>query len=287
MAGRDGHVPAVSIGMPVFNAEGTVGEALEALLDQTFADIEVVLSDNASSDATGEICRRYAARDTRIRYFRQPHNMGAGTNFRYVLGESRGTYFMWAAADDRWLPTFVERNFEVLAARPDVVLSVSRVRLDSGDWHRPGYAGTFPIQGTYRHRLRQYLRDPGANSRFYGCYRREEIAAAAAAVGTDFPAADWAMIVALLRLGSHHEVPETLMVRGNRGYSIRPLSEQVRRAGLRFPESELPLWRFTRWFLGHVPRGDALACLDLLVYWNLRFSYRLQKSRLRRSFGMA
>ena len=94
--------PKVSIGMPVYNGGKYIREALDSLLAQTFTDFELIISDNASIDETPTICRRYAARDPRIRYVRQRENCGYMANFHFVLDEAGGGYFMWAAADDRW-----------------------------------------------------------------------------------------------------------------------------------------------------------------------------------------
>lgn len=95
-------IPQVSIGMPVYNGEKFLREALESVCAQTFTDFELIISDNASTDSTEAICREYAAKDKRIRYVRQPANFGAKANFEYVLDEALGTYFMWLGDDD-WL----------------------------------------------------------------------------------------------------------------------------------------------------------------------------------------
>ena len=101
-------VPQVSIGMPVYNGEPFIREALDSLLAQTFTDFELIISDNASTDGAEAICREYAAKDKRIRYVRQAENRGAAANFQFVLDEAVGEYFMWAAADDVWRPEFIE-----------------------------------------------------------------------------------------------------------------------------------------------------------------------------------
>jgi glycosyltransferase involved in cell wall biosynthesis len=90
----------VSIGMPVYNAEKSIRRALDSILNQTFTDFELIISDNASTDATEAICREYAKTDDRISYLRQPKNCGAPTNFNRVLHKACGEYFMWAACDD-------------------------------------------------------------------------------------------------------------------------------------------------------------------------------------------
>lgn len=115
--------PRVSIGMPVFEAGVGLGTALDGLLSQTFGDFELVISDNASSDDTEEICRAYAAEDPRIRYHRQDVNVGAIPNFNNVLELARGEYFMWAAHDDRWEPRYVERMVGLLDRDPGAVLA--------------------------------------------------------------------------------------------------------------------------------------------------------------------
>lgn len=111
--------PRVSIGMPVYNGARYVPEALDSLLGQTFADFELVISDNASTDGTEEVCRAYAARDPRIRYVRQPGNIGAVANFRYVLEQARGEFFMWAAHDDQWDSSFLSASTAILDCDAD------------------------------------------------------------------------------------------------------------------------------------------------------------------------
>ena len=114
--------PRVSIGMPVFNGENFLPEALDALLDQTFGDFELLISDNASTDRTEAICRDYAARDPRIRYYRSEENLGPARNFNLLVERAEGTYFKWAAHDDICAPTFLERSVDVLDQDPSVVL---------------------------------------------------------------------------------------------------------------------------------------------------------------------
>ena len=131
-----GRTPTASIGMPVFNGAKYIREALDALLNQTFTDFELIISDNASTDATGEICEEYAHRDRRIRYVRQPRNLGPIANFQYVLSKAQGRYFMWAACDDRWASTFLERTAAILEGDPGCGLAFCNVierNLESGE----------------------------------------------------------------------------------------------------------------------------------------------------------
>jgi glycosyltransferase involved in cell wall biosynthesis len=114
--------PRVSVGMPLYNAERYLEEALESLLGQTFDDFELVISDNASTDRTGDICRAYATKDERIKYFCMRRNYGVIDNFNTVFRLSTGEYFKWAAGDDVCGRDFLLRAVEVLEQDPSTVL---------------------------------------------------------------------------------------------------------------------------------------------------------------------
>ena len=126
--GKESITPTVSIGMPVYNCEAFIREAIDSLLAQTFSEFELIISDNASTDATEAICREYAARDLRIRYIRQEANLGAAGNFKFVLDEAIGEYFMWAAGDDKCESKFLDRLLSVLKENKDIVLAMSDVK---------------------------------------------------------------------------------------------------------------------------------------------------------------
>jgi len=97
----------VSIGMPVYNGEKCIRRAIDSLLAQDYENFELIVSDNASTDGTWQICQEYTAKDTRIRLNLNKKNLGARANFQLVLDLAQGPYFMWAAADDYWYPEFV------------------------------------------------------------------------------------------------------------------------------------------------------------------------------------
>jgi hypothetical protein len=127
-----GAAPAVTIGIPVYNGERYLEEAIRSVLAQTREDLELVISDNASTDRTGEICADYAARDSRVRYFRNPANLGAAPNYNIVFEHARGRFFKWLAHDDCLTPTYVAKTTGVLEARPDVILCNSVVAYIDG-----------------------------------------------------------------------------------------------------------------------------------------------------------
>lgn len=115
--------PRLSIGLPVYNGERYIGGSIESLLGQSYADFELIISDNASSDGTGDICRRYAREDGRIRYLRQPHNIGLAPNHNVVFAASRGELFKWAAADDLYARDLLKRCVDALDEHPEIVLA--------------------------------------------------------------------------------------------------------------------------------------------------------------------
>ena len=117
--------PKVSVGMPVFNGEETIAAAIESVLDQSFVDFELIISDNASTDGTADICNEFANLDRRIKYYRQEDNIGPVNNFQFVLDKSIGEYFLWAAADDLRHRNAFSLSVEVLDSANDIGLVFS------------------------------------------------------------------------------------------------------------------------------------------------------------------
>lgn len=172
--------PVVSIGMPVYNGERFIREALDSLLVQSFADFELIISDNASTDATESICRNYAEQDSRIRYIRQRENLGALPNFQFVLKEACGEYFMWAACDDMW-----DRNFiMLLCSRLEETEGCSvfgrLLQIDeySQPIEHPAADNSFHFTGSYLKRRISFFVEfegKGKANLFYSLFRREAL----------------------------------------------------------------------------------------------------------------
>jgi len=119
-------IPLVSIGLPVYNGERFIAGAIDSLLAQDYAQIELIVSDNASTDRTPEICREYAAKDPRVHYHCNSTNLGVIKNFNQVFELASGDYFMWAGDHDLRAPTFISRCMEIMVADPSVVLCCSQ-----------------------------------------------------------------------------------------------------------------------------------------------------------------
>jgi len=177
--------PLVSIGMPVYNGERFIRQAVDSLLAQDYENFELIISDNASTDGTWEICQEYAARDCRIKIYSNDRNLGAVANFQIVLTMARGPYFMWAAADDLWKPGFISELVGLLEAAPSAVLAMCRAEKIDYDGLTiklgPLYLTTTGI--TRPERLR-YFAQHASGWLFHGLYRMK-IARAASSVFLD------------------------------------------------------------------------------------------------------
>ena len=117
--------PRLTIGLPVYNGEKYIAESLDALLGQSYTDFELIISDNASTDRTGDICRQYEKQDSRVRYVRQPQNIGLAPNHNFVVYEARGELFKWASNDDLYACDLLKLCIEALDEYPQVVLAHS------------------------------------------------------------------------------------------------------------------------------------------------------------------
>lgn len=126
-------MPKVSIGLPVYNGGAYLRETLDAMLGQSFEDFEIIICDNASADDTEAICRHYTAIDSRIRYIRNPINIGAIKNHNFCFKLATGAYFKWNGHDDICLPTYLEKCVAVLDNDPSIVLCQTRTRWIDAD----------------------------------------------------------------------------------------------------------------------------------------------------------
>ena len=205
--------PPVSIGLPVYNGGRYLAQTLDGLLRQTFEDFELIICDNASADATEEICRSYAARDRRIRYVRNRTNLGAAGNYGLAFHLSSGEYFKWSTCDDVCAPEFVARCAEVLDREPTVVLAYPRTRIINehsevvsdfaDDLHLPS--------DSPGERFRQFLRCYRLSNAIYGLIRSRELKHTALLgryIGSDVN-----LMAELTLHGKFWEVPDFLFYR--------------------------------------------------------------------------
>lgn len=258
--------PLVSIGVPVYNEEARLGAAVGELLRQTHANLEVIISDNASMDRTESVGRELAESDPRVRYVRQAQNLGAAGNFRFVLHEAEGDYFMWAAADDSREPTFVAENLARLLADDEAVMSISQVQWVVDGVPGGSAPGTAPLVGTARENVRDYLRTARDNSRFYGLFRRGVLVASYP--NDDFFALDLATMLGTLRFGTHAELDRVLMRRGRN--DAESYIHQVDVSNAPGFDRWFPMAPFTRYVVRQKTVPLSAAAIAMLT---IRFAY--------------
>lgn len=210
--------PVVSIGMPVYNSAALISRALDSMLNQSFADFELIISDNASTDRTAEICKAYAAKDSRIRYVRQPTNIGAIKNFEFVLNEAVGEFFMWVADDDLRSEGFLEANLEVMRHDETCVFAASPHCLE-GDEGDPDKWRKFSLEGDTYERISAFFDDAWVSQGcFYALIRRKYLIGHPELFG-DHLAFDWAVNIHLLTHGSFKRAKKEWIKIGCNGMS--------------------------------------------------------------------
>ena len=206
--------PRVSIGLPVFNGERYLSEALSSLLAQDYTDFELVIGDNGSTDATEEICRAAVAGDPRVRYLRSDVNHGAAWNYNRVFNASTGGYFRWACYDDLVAPAHLGRCVDVLdAAGPEVVVAFTQTTLIDEHGHPVGdYDEDFDASDPRTHvRVARIVRHLVLSNVLFGLVRREVMQKTQ--LHGAYPTADWALILEWAMQGSFVQVPERLFFR--------------------------------------------------------------------------
>lgn len=173
--------PQVSIGMPVYNGEKYIREALNSLLAQSFTDFELIISDNASLDKTELICREYLQKDSRIQYIRQEKNLGASNNFEFVLNKAKGKYFMWAAHDDVFFPFHLEKllnlhfsgDFVLVASQPVYIEIKTKRRFYL---HKiPSSIFSSDKKNTFLQYMSLHHWDYGKATVIYGLYKKDKM----------------------------------------------------------------------------------------------------------------
>ncbi|MGN9845710.1 glycosyltransferase family 2 protein [Nonomuraea sp. H19] len=240
----------VSVGLPVYNGADRVEKVISSVLAQDHANIELVICDNASTDRTEEVCRDWAATDSRIVYHRQPVNIGQIPNFSDAIRRARGEFYRWAG-DDNWLaPTYVSRCLEVFAADERLLLVTTQQAYTGPD----GSTRTAPYTGTgyladdpvdrFAESLRMLNEDPFAMDPLYALMRRERIMRVDR--GRVMLREDEIFAARMALAGPWGHVPEIL---AGRDWEVQHLADIARKIGA-------PAW--------HVRVATLLQCAELL-----------------------
>jgi glycosyltransferase involved in cell wall biosynthesis len=206
------HLPLVTIGIPAFNSARYVRRSIESLIGQNYPNLQIVVSDDGSTDDTPSVCDEMARTDARIEVHRRSH-LGERRNFNAVLSAARGPYFMWAADHDVWDSRYVSACVAALEAHPKAVLACSHTMLIDEDGGELGVMDDeLDIdQPEPLDRYRALIWRLRWCNAIYGVMRREAAAATGGYGST--PSPDHLVLAKLALQGSFVQLPETLFFR--------------------------------------------------------------------------
>lgn len=209
-------LPKLTIGLPVRNGEKTLRLVIENILNQTFRDFQLIISDNCSIDSTSNICKEYQKKDSRIIFFSHKKNIGGAKNFKYVFSKAKTEYFCWAAADDLRSNNFLEDNINFLEHNLNYVASASPNRFDNDDSKR---LISFDIVGSLEKKIKIFFGNCwNSHGIFYAIFRRKDLIGCDA-LGKDFFGMDWAINLFLIKKGNIHRSKNSYIIFGSEGTS--------------------------------------------------------------------
>ncbi len=267
----------VTIGLPVFNGENFLSDALDSLVAQEYRDIEIVVVDNGSTDSTPQILSRYAAMDERIRVERSDRNRGAAWSFNRTFELARGEYFTWCSHDDVYLPGFISACVDVLKADPGVSVVVSSAAMIDSEGSIIGPIEDFDLCTSPDPVVRGWdiMSRLSRCLHVFGVTRTQEMARTRL-IGA-YSSSDKTTLFELALIGRFALVPEVLF--HNREHperSMRAHGEQARDREAWFDPARagrvtLPWWRL----LVEYERSLRLSDLGARDRWRLRIRYPL------------
>lgn len=256
-----GELPKISIGVPVYNGAATIDQVLTSILSQTLKELEVIISDNASTDGTAEICQKFASTDGRVKYVRQATNIGSGANFEFVMNAARSPLFMWAASDDLRSDNFLMQSSLLLDEHPEAVTATSMVRLDS---ETDDQRLATPLAEAHAHeRIVKFLDVCWrSHALFYGVHRLEHLKTYAG-FQDGFVASDWALVSHMAIQGKMLVSEHSLMIVGTSGLSNSSRKwSALRRSRIEFL---VPLYQYSRRLVRWTRRFPANAQVQIAL----------------------
>lgn len=265
------------MGLPVFNGEPFLAEAIDCLLRQTFKDLELIICDNASTDKTEEICRERAARDSRVRYYRNETNIGAMKNFNKVVSLAQGRYFKWAAHDDVHDETCVERCVEILEKEPGVVLVYARAQDidENGALLKKKFYGLRVDSADAPTRFKDLIRNDYTCEAIFGLMRLQDLLLTP--LLSNYADCDRVLLAEIGLAGRFYEIPEYLFIhREHKNRSVRQFKDRQKRSAWFDPsKAGRPAFPYTREFWGYVAAirraklssGDRGRCYGSMARW--------------------
>jgi glycosyltransferase involved in cell wall biosynthesis len=259
--------------MPVYNSSATLAPAIKSMLAQSYTNFELIISDNASSDDTADICRYFASIDNRVQFHQQSHNIGGISNFNYVLSKCTGKFFMWAAGDDLRTTKFLEESVVALLRDNRLVASTSPNRLENNS-----EIIKFGLYGDRFQRFNFFLQNSYKSHGLFYSVMRIDVIRQCVWLSEEFIAWDWAVV---LYIASHGEISRTqnaLTIFGAKGVSNS--EEKYSGYGLKKFARHFPFWKFTKKSLKIIrPTWSFLYLIFLVSLFKLNFRVFLEESR--------
>ena len=271
--------PKISIGMPIYNAEQFLSEAIESILSQSFSDFELIISDNASTDNTRDICISYANKDNRIRYLCQIKNIGAWSNFQYVLAQSKADYFMWAAHDDVKSSDYLELNYTFLSQNSDYVASTCPNRYSA---NHKDVSFSINESDSFKRYVKFFDYCWFSHGIFYSLIRKNVlIECTLLDESSDFLGIDWGVDIFLASSGKINLTKDGY-TRFNDGGSKS--ADHLSRVRSSYIEYLIPFYKLSVYVV-RICKGLSLKersiILNILILLNLKFNYSRFKTRLK------
>ena len=209
----------VTVGIPVYNSVNTIEKTLKCILEQTHANLEVIISDNNSNDGTSDICEAYAKRDRRIRYVKQEKNIGMNANFKYVLQEAAGEFFTWNAADDQRSLDFIKINVNFLRKNKDFIASTSPNFFEGEEETKEKWVA-FDIQGLEAERILKFFEICWSSHGLFYSVMQTKYAKEFKLFDRSFLGLDWAFNIYLLKKGNIRNLRKGYICLGKEGLSM-------------------------------------------------------------------
>jgi glycosyltransferase involved in cell wall biosynthesis len=259
--------------MPVYNSSATLSPAIESILAQSYSNFELIISDNASSDDTADICRYFVSIDNRVKFHQQSYNSGGLSNFNYVLSVSTGQFFMWAAGDDMRTSTFLEENVMAMLKDKKLVASTSPNRMENNS-----EIVNFGLYGNYFQRLNCFLQNPYKSHGLFYSVMRIDVLRQCNWLNEDFIAWDWAVVLFLANNGEINRTQNALSIFGVNGTSNS--EEKYSGYGTNRFIKYFPFWKFSKKSLTIVrPSWSFSYLIFLALLLKLNFRVLLDQSR--------
>ncbi len=290
-------MPKISIGLPVYNGERFIEEALRSLAAQTFRDFELIICDNASTDRTEEICRAYENRFEKFSYIRNPLNYGAAKNYNLAFSRSSGEYFKWATYDDLIAPTYLEKCIHELDRNPDLVIAHTQtIVINERGQELGSNLDNLTILFSKPHqRIAHLFQNYNLCNPICGVMR-SDILRKTHLIG-NYIGSDYILLVELCLLGKILEIKEPLFFRRDHSTNVRklPLEERAKWFDTAYTGNEhkrpailLLQKQLDAIFKSQLGIGQRIVCSFQLYHWIIRkvraelgMRKRLLKDRLR------